>query len=77
MAENVSPPSLPLPAMFPSHMVTLSAARGGGVVVVVGRGWLVLCAFTNGETEVQYGHGRGSGFTLRCSKQAPASTVLL
>lgn len=30
MAENVSPPSPSLPAIFPRHLVTLSAAQGGG-----------------------------------------------
>lgn len=32
MEENVFPPSLSLPGMFPSHLVTLFAAQGAGVV---------------------------------------------
>lgn len=42
MEENVFLPSLSLPGMYPSHLVTLSAAQGAEVV---SRGWLVLCLF--------------------------------
>lgn len=73
MAENVS-----LPAMFPSHLVTLSAAQAGGVV---SRGWIVLCLFLQvGKLSygmvVAEGVGSPSG-AAAALKTAPASAVLL